>query len=302
MAVTDIALPPAAALPVHANLADFIALTKPRIVELLVVTGAATAVVAAGGWPGLQPLAAVVVGGGLAGAGAGSINCALEGELDRRMPRTCQRPVAAGRIPAPVALALGIAFNLVALLLIWAATNWLAAVLAVSGTIWYVFVYTLWLKPRTIHNIVVGGLAGSFPPLVGWAAVTGGVGVSALAFAAVIFLWTPPHFWALATLAERDYRQAGIPMLPVVAGHRRTARAMLGYAVATVAASVVPILSGDLGIVYAPAAIAAGAWLVGACHRHLRCPGTASARSVFVTSIGYLGLLFLAAALDSVLS
>lgn len=305
MAVSDIAWTPAPALvptTSRATLADFITLTKPRIVQLLVVTGATTAVVAAGGWPGLPALAAVVVGGGLAGAGAGSINCALEGDIDRRMPRTCQRPVAAGRIPAPVALALGIVLNVVALAFIGATTNWLAAILAVSGTIWYVFVYTLWLKPRTAHNIVVGGLAGSFPPLVGWAAVTGQVGVSAMAFAAVIFLWTPPHFWALATLVERDYEQAGIPMLPVVAGHRRTARAMLAYAIATMIVSVVPVLHGDLGNLYLGAALGSGAWLVDACARHLRSPGPATARKAFLTSLGYLGLLFLAAALDGTVS
>ena len=302
MAVSDIAWTPAPVLADRAPLADFITLTKPRIVQLLVVTGATTAVVAAGGWPGLPALAAVVVGGGLAGAGAGSINCALEGDIDRRMPRTCQRPVAAGRIPASVALALGIVLNVVALAFIGATTNWLAAMLAVSGTVWYVFVYTLWLKPRTAHNIVVGGLAGSFPPLVGWAAVTGGVGVSAVAFAAVIFFWTPPHFWALATLVERDYEQAGIPMLPVVAGPRRTAQAMLGYAVATVIVSVVPVLRGDLGILYLGTALGAGSWLVAACARHLRSPGHATARKAFLTSLGYLGWLFLAAALDSVVS
>lgn len=303
MAVSDVAWPPAptlAATASRATLADFIALTKPRIVELLIVTGATTAVVAAGGWPGVPALATVVVGGGLAGAGAGAINCALEGDVDRRMPRTCQRPVAAGRIPAHVALALGIALNLVALAFIGATTNWLAALLAVSGTVWYVFVYTLWLKPRTAHNIVIGGLAGSFPPLVGWAAVTGTVGVSALALAAVIFFWTPPHFWALATLVQRDYEQAGIPMLPVVAGHRRTARAMLGYAVATVIVSGVPVLQGDLGILYLGTALGAGAWLVAACARHLRSPGPVTARKAFLTSLGYLGWLFLAAAVDSV--
>ena len=311
MAVSDIAWSPApapapapalAAPPSRANLADFIALTKPRIVQLLVVTGATTAVVAASGWPGLGPLAAVVVGGGLAGAGAGSINCALEGDVDRRMARTCQRPVAAGRIPASVALAMGVALNVVALTLIWTLTNWLAAVLAVSGTVWYVVVYTVWLKPRTTQNIVVGGLAGSFPPLVGWAAVTGGLSVSAVAFAAVIFLWTPPHFWAIATLAEQDYRQAGIPMMPVVAGPRRTAWAMLGYAVATVLASLVPAVLGDLGIVYLAAAAGAGGWLVAACCRHLRALERASASRVFVASLGYVGVLFFAAALDSLVS
>jgi heme o synthase len=132
--------------------------------------------------------------------------------------------------------------------------------------------------------------------------VTGGVGISALAFAAVIFLWTPPHFWALATLVERDYREAGIPMLPAVAGYHRTARAMTAYAVATVIVSTVPVLSGELGLLYLVAALAAGAWLVGACQRHLRSLGAGSARKVFLASLGYLGVLFLAAAMDSVVS
>lgn len=300
MSLTEIAWSLAPVERGRIRVADLVALTKPRIVELLVVTGAATAVVAAGGWPGVGPLAAVALGGGMAGAGAGSINCALEGDLDSRMPRTRHRPVPAGRLSARLALGQGIVLNVLALVLIGATTNWLAATLAVAGTLWYVFVYTLWLKPRTTRNIVVGGLAGSFPPLVGWAAVTGGVGVTAFAFAAVIFLWTPPHFWALATLAGDDYRQAGIPMLPAVAGPRRTARAMLAYAVGAVAASVVPVVSGDLGILYLVVALAAGAWLTGACHRHLRRLEPATARRVFLGSLGYLGALFVAAAVDIV--
>ncbi|MDQ3947068.1 MAG: heme o synthase [Actinomycetota bacterium] len=282
----------------RALLADLASLTKPRIVELLVVTGAATAAVAAGGWPGVRPLAAVVLGGGMAGAGAGSINCALEGDLDRRMPRTCHRPVAAGRLSAGVALAQGIMLNILAVAFIAAVTNLLTAALTLAGSLWYVFVYTLWLKPRTAHNIVVGGLAGSFPPLVGWAAVTGTVGGTALALAAVIFLWTPPHFWALATLAGDDYRAAGIPMLPAVAGTRRTARAMLGYAYGTVAASLIPVVLGDLGAVYLLVALAAGAWLAGACHDHLRRLQPATARRVFLGSLGYLAALFAAATID----
>ncbi len=283
----------------RALLADLVSLTKPRIVELLVVTGAATAAVAAGGWPGARPLAAVVLGGGMAGAGAGSINCALEGDLDRRMPRTCHRPVAAGRLSAGVALAQGIVLNILAVAFIAAATNLLTAGLTLAGSLWYVFVYTLWLKPRTARNIVVGGLAGSFPPLVGWAAVTGTVGGTALALAAVIFLWTPPHFWALATLAGDDYRAAGIPMLPAVVGTRRTARAMLGYAFGTVAASLVPVVLGDLGAVYLLVALAAGAWLASACHDHLRRLEPATARRVFLGSLGYLAALFAAATIDT---
>jgi len=279
-------------------LVDLVGLTKPRIVGLLVVTGTATAVVAAKGWPGGRPLAAVVLGGGMAAAGAGSINCAVEGDLDRRMPRTRHRPVAAGRLSAGVALAQGIVLNVLALMLIAATTNRLAAGLTLGATIWYVAVYTLWLKPRTASNIVIGGLAGSFPPLVGWAAVTGTIGATALAFAAVIFLWTPPHFWALATLADDEYRAAGIPMLPAVAGSSRTARAMLAYALATVAASLVPVMVGDLRALYLLVALSGGAWLTGRCHDHLRRLERATARRVFLASLGYLAALFLAAAAD----
>ncbi|MGH9002783.1 MAG: UbiA family prenyltransferase, partial [Acidimicrobiia bacterium] len=176
--------------------------------------------------------------------------------------------------------------------------NWLAAGLTLAGTIWYVFVYTLWLKPRTTQNIVIGGLAGSFPPLVGWAAVTGTVGATALAFAAVIFLWTPPHFWALATLANDDYQAAGIPMLPAVVGARRTARAMLAYAGGMVLASLVPVAVGDLGALYLSVALIGGAWLVRACHRHVRRLERCTARQVFLGSLAYLAALFAAAAVD----
>ncbi|HLF40401.1 MAG TPA: heme o synthase [Acidimicrobiia bacterium] len=282
-------------------LADLAALTKPRIVNLLVVTGAATAVVAAGGWPGVRPLAAVVLGGAMAAGGAGSINCALERDIDRRMPRTRNRPVAAGRISVPVALAQGILLNVLAFVLVARIANDLAAGLTMAGTLWYVFVYTLWLKPRTPNNIVIGGLAGSFPPLVGWAAVTGTVEATAVALAAVIFLWTPPHFWALATLVEADYRAAGIPMLPAVAGPRRTAQSMYAYAVGTVAASLVPVAVGDLGLLYLAVAVGLGAWLLAACHGHLQHLQPVTARRVFLASLGYLGVLFAATTLDVVL-
>jgi protoheme IX farnesyltransferase len=293
--------PPAVAAPARVLLADLVALTKPRIVELLVVTGAATAIVAAGGWPGAGPLAAVVIGGGMAGAGAGSINCALEADLDRQMPRTSERPVAAGRLPARVALVQGIVLNLIAVPFIAMLTNPLAAGFALAGTLWYVFVYTLWLKPRTANNIVIGGLAGSFPPLVGWAAVTGTLGMTPAALAAVIFLWTPPHFWALATLANDEYQAAGIPMLPAVVGSRRAARAMVAYAASALAVSVVPVIVGDLGLLYLGVAVGAGAWFLGACRSHLRLLHAGTARRVFFGSLGYLGALFVAAALDVVL-
>jgi protoheme IX farnesyltransferase len=294
-----VAAPPRAA-EYRAMVADLVALTKPRIVGLLVFTGAASAVVAGGGWPGWRALATVALGGGMAAAGAGSLNCGVEAELDRRMPRTRQRPVAAGRLPAGVALAQGLTLNVAAVILIVVTTNWLAAGLSLAGSVWYVGVYTVWLKPRTTSNIVVGGLAGSFPPLVGWAAVTGGVGWTAVALAGVIFLWTPPHFWALATLAGEQYRDAGIPMLPAVAGSARAAREMLAYSVATLAVSVVPVVAGDLRGIYLPVAVGGGAWLVSSCRDHLRSLDRASARRVFLASIGYLAAVFLAAGIDAV--
>ena len=301
MSVREMVVCPARPIGLLPALADLVALTKPRIMELVVVTGAATSLVAAGGWPGGRALVAVMVGGGMAAGGAGSINCALEGELDRRMPRTRHRPVAAGRVPAAVALAQGVVLNVVAALLIVAVSNWLTAALTLAGTLWYVFVYTLWLKPRTSQNIVIGGVAGSFPPLAAWAAVDGGVSVTAVALAAVIFLWTPPHFWALATVVDEDYRAAGVPMRPSVVGAARTARSMKAYALGTVVASLVPVVLGDLRGLYLAVALAAGGWLVVACDEHCSLLQPSSARRVFLTSLGYLGALFAAAAADVVL-
>jgi heme o synthase len=301
VSLSDLTWEPAATSSVRGVAADLVSLTKPRIVELLIVTGVAAAIVAAGGWPGGAPLVAVIVGGGMAGAGAGSINCALEADLDRKMARTAHRPVAAGRLSARLALTQGIVLNLVALALIDHLTNPLAAALTMGGTLWYVFVYTLWLKRRTVNNIVIGGLAGSFPPLVGWAAVTGTISTTAIALAAVIFLWTPPHFWALATLANEEYQAAGIPMLPAVAGPRRTATTMLRYAAGLLVASLGPVVTGDLGAIYLVVALIAGGWFVGTCRRHLRRLEPATARRVFLASLTYLAAVFMAATLDVIM-
>ena len=160
---------------------------------------------------------------------------------------------------------------------------------------------TLWLKRRTVNNIVIGGLAGSFPPLVGWAAVTGTISTTAIALAAVIFLWTPPHFWALATLANEEYQAAGVPMLPAVAGSRRTATSMLRYATGLLVASLGPVVAGDLGVIYLVIALAAGAWFVGTCRRHLRRLEPVTARQVFLGSLAYLAAVFMAAMLDVIM-
>jgi protoheme IX farnesyltransferase len=220
--------------------ADLLALTKPRIAGLLVATGLCSAVAAAGGWPGAGPVLAVALGGGLAAGGGGAINAALEGDLDARMARTRHRPVPAGRISPGLALAFGVALEAAAFGLIALLANVLAAALAVGGALWYAAVYTAWLKRRTTWNIVVGGAAGSFPPLVGWAAATGRLEPTAWALAAVVFLWTPPHFWSLATLLKEDYRRAGVPMLPVVADDEAVAVRMLRYGWLTLGASLAP--------------------------------------------------------------
>lgn len=280
---------------------DLLALSKPRIVALLVATGACTAVAAAGGRPGVAPMAAVVFGGGLAASGAGAINAAWEADIDARMLRTRRRPVPAGRISAGVAAAWGLSLEILAFVLTARLANLMAALLAVGGAAWYVAVYTLWLKRRTTWNIVVGGLAGSFPPLVGWAAVDGRVDATALALAGVVFWWTPPHFWALATLVREDYRRAGIPMLPVVADAATVADRMLRYAVLTVGTSLAPVAWGGLGLLYGAVALLAGLWFGGLCLAYRQRLDLPTARRVFLASGPYLLAVFLGAALDRVL-
>ncbi|MDP9225593.1 MAG: heme o synthase [Actinomycetota bacterium] len=287
--------------PARASLIDYVALTKPRIIGLLAFTGACGILAGAAGHPDLGALAAVVGGGTLCAGGANAINCALEGDLDRLMERTRDRPVAAGRISGLAATSLGVTLNLVAAMWLAMTANALAAVLAVGGTLWYVVVYTMWLKRRSPQNIVVGGLAGCFPPLVGWAAATGRVDATALALAAVIFFWTPPHFWALATLLRDDYERAHVPMLPVVASAEVTARSMFAYAAATSAVSLLPVLWGGLGLVYLTATVVLSGNLLRLTARFRREPGRPAARALFGYSLIYLAAVYAAAVLDRVL-
>ncbi len=283
------------------RVADYVALTKPKVVSLLLLTGVCGLLAGASGRPGLGALIAVVVGGALSAGGANALNCALDRDLDAMMSRTRDRPVPGGRVPVAHAVVVGLAFNAVAFVWLALGANTLAAGLALAGSAWYVLVYTLWLKRRSPQNIVIGGAAGCFPPLVGWAAATGGLDATALALAAVIFLWTPPHFWALATLLREDYRRAGIPMLPVVARPERTARDMLAYAAATVAVSLLPAAWRGLGPTYALAAAALGAALLGLAHAYRRDLGAAGAGRLYLYSLVYLAVLFAAAALDRAL-
>jgi len=281
---------------------DYVTLTKPRIMTLLLLTGFCGMVVGAGGLPPLWLVAATMTGLALACGGASALNHVLDADIDRLMgKRTRSRPVAAGRVPAPHALEFGLALSAFSFVLLAGVVNVLTAALALVGNLFYVLVYTRLLKRSTPQNIVIGGAAGAVPPLVGWAAATGNLTLPALALFAVVFLWTPPHFWALALLIKRDYAAAGVPMLPVVRGERETARQIVLYTVALVAFTLAPALWGQFGLVYLVAAAALGGgflWLAWRLRRE-RTPARASL--LFHYSLAYLALLFVAMALDAVI-
>lgn len=272
-------------------LRDYLSLLKLRIVLLLVATAVGAMLPAARGLPHPLLVLAVVLGGTLAAGGAHAINCWFDRDIDAAMARTRRRPVPAGRIPAWHGLALGVALNFVAFLILATVANLLAAALALAGTLIYVFVYTVWLKRSTPQNIVIGGAAGAVPPLVGWAAVTGRLDLTALSLFLVIFFWTPPHFWALAQLIRRDYETAGVPMLPVVAGDRQAKRQSLAYGALTVGASLVPFFTGAEGRVYLAGALVLGAGLVAHCLLDLTSPGWTG--RLFRYSMLYVAVLFL---------
>jgi protoheme IX farnesyltransferase len=271
-------------------LRDYLSLLKLRIVVLLVGTAVGPMVPAARGLPRASDVLAVVLGGTLAAGGAHAINCWLDRDIDAVMKRTRRRPIPDGRIPAWHGLALGVALNVVAFMVLVTLTNLLAAVLALSGTLIYVFVYTLWLKRWTTQNIVIGGAAGAVPPLVGWAAVTGRLDVTAVSLFLVIFAWTPCHFWALAQMIRRDYERANLPMMPVVAGDGPTKRQSLAYAVATTAVSLVPFFTGAEGLVYLVGASLLGVGLVVLATLDLAAPGWT--RRLYGYSSLYLAALF----------
>jgi protoheme IX farnesyltransferase len=280
-----------------------VTLTKPRIMSLLLLTGLCGMVVGAAGLPPFWLVAATMVGLALACGGASALNHVLDADIDRLMgKRTRSRPVAAGRIPAPYALEFGLTLSALSFVLLAGVVNTLTALLALVGNLFYVLVYTRYLKRSTPQNIVIGGAAGAIPPLVGWAAATGNLTLPALVLFAVVFLWTPPHFWALALLIKRDYAAAGVPMLPVVRGERETAKQIVLYTVGLVAFTLAPALWGQFGLFYVVAAAALGSaflWLAWGLKRE-RTPRRAAL--LFHYSLAYLALLFVAMAVDSVLA
>jgi heme o synthase len=273
------------------QLRDYLSLLKLRVVLLLDATAVGVMIPAAHGHPSLASMLAVLVGGTFAAGGGHAINCWFDRDIDAAMNRTRRRPVPDGRIPAWHALALGIALIALSFAVLWVGANLLAASLALAGALIYVFVYTIWLKRSTPQNIVIGGAAGAVPPLVGWAAATGRLDVTAVSLFAVIFFWTPPHFWALAQLLKNDYARARIPMLPVVMGEAVAKRQTIVYAVLTAAVSTIPFFTGSAGAVYLAASIVLGLGLVGIALLDLE--GRRWTRRLWTYSMVYVALLFL---------
>ena len=279
---------------------DYLSLLKLRVVLLLDATAVGVMVPAAHGHPRVGSVLAVFVGGALAAGGAHAVNCWFDRDIDAEMNRTRRRPLPDGRLPAWHALVLGVVLNALAFGVLWLGANLLAASLALAGAVIYVFVYTMWLKRSTPQNIVIGGAAGAIPPLVGYAAATGDLTLAALFLFGLVFLWTPPHFWALALLIKRDYAAAGIPMLPVVRGERETVRQIVLYSFVLVGVTVVPFLWGTLGVAYLVPALVLGAGFIWLALQLARRTTPRRAALLFHSSLLYLALLFVAAALDVV--
>ena len=279
----------------------YVLLTKPRVVELLLVTTVPAMVLADGGLPSLTLIGAVLVGGALAAGGANTVNCWIERDRDRVMHRTRRRPLPAGRIDPRHALVFGVVLEAAAFVWLWGTVNLLSAALAVSAMLFYVFVYTIWLKPRSPQNIVIGGAAGAVPVLVGWAAVTGRLAAPAWVLFAIVFCWTPPHFWALSLRYREDYEAAGIPMLPVARGITIAVRQILFYSLIVVAVTLSLFLVETMGAVYFVTAVGLGALFVWQALALRRDTSPRRAMRLFSFSNIYLALLFAAITVDTLL-
>ncbi len=280
---------------------DYLALTKPRIVMLLLVTALGSMFLASRGAPDPVLVGLVLTGGALASGGANALNHFLDRDIDSVMRRTRHRPVAGGRVQPRQALAFGVGLNVVAFVLLATLVNPLSALLTVGATLFYVLVYTKLLKRSTPQNIVIGGAAGAVPPLVGWAAVTGNVDLPAVYLFAIIFFWTPPHFWALALLIKDDYAQARVPMLPVVASLQETKTSIFLYTVLLLPLTLMLFVTQAVGWIYFASALALGVAFVYYAWQLVRRPDISGARSLYLYSLLYLALLFLAIIVDSII-
>ena len=296
------AVPPGSApVPTRGRMAAYVALTKPRIIELLLVTTVPAMVVAERGMPPAWLILATLVGGTLAAAGANATNMVIDRDIDKLMRRTSRRPLVTGEITPRNALIFAVALELAAAVWLSVIVNPLSAVLAVAATLFYVLVYTMWLKRTSTQNIVIGGAAGAVPVLVGWAAVTNRLAVAPFVMFAIIFAWTPPHFWALAIRYREDYAAAEVPMLPVVASFDETARKIVWYTVVLWAVSLAFWPLGHMGFIYLGAALALGATFTGKALQLARSHRPDRAMRLFTFSITYITLLFAAMAVDQLL-
>jgi protoheme IX farnesyltransferase len=279
--------------------ADLVTLTKPRIISLLLVTTIAPMFATEKGVPSAALIGIVLLAGYLMAGGANTVNMWFDRDIDDKMARTRLRPIPAGRIAPAVALAFGIGLAAVSFALFWQLVNPLSAWLALAGLLFYVFIYTMWLKRTSPQNIVIGGAAGAFPPLVGWAAMTGRLDLPAIYLFAIIFYWTPPHFWALALIKRGEYAKAGVPMMPVVKGEQRTKVEMLIYTLMLLPLTLMPVLFGAFGLFYGAAAALLGVPMLWYCIRLLREDGvTPTAWKLYKYSLVYLALLFVAMGVD----
>ena len=276
----------------------FVMLTKPRIIELLLISTVPSMILAHGGMPRLSLVVLTIVGGALAAGGANTFNMYIDRDIDRLMERTQGRPLVTGAITPRSALLFGIALEVVAFVLFYLFVNWLSAVLALGACLFYVFVYSLWLKRTSKQNIVIGGAAGAAPALIGWAAVTGSLGLNPIILFAIVFFWTPPHFWALAIKYADQYEAASVPMLPVVTSIKATATRMVIYTVVIFGLSIWFHVAADMGFVYLSVALIGGLVFLWRTLGLLRKPTSVQAMKVFVYSNVYLGALFIAMAID----
>jgi heme o synthase len=278
-------------------LTDYLTLTKPKVQSLLLLTTVTTMYVAATPTP--LRVALTCLGGYLSAGGAGAINHYWDRDIDGRMSRTADRPVPSGRVSPAAALRFGILLAIASVLLLGTTVNWLAAGLSFCGFVGYVGVYTIWLKRRTPQNIVIGGAAGAVPPLVGWAAATGHLAWTAVFLFAIVFYWTPPHFWALSLLMKDEYAKVNVPMMPVVRGERETRRQILLYSILLVAVTQLPFCASELGGIYLAAAMLLGAGFIYAAVRLYRRADRRSALQLYLFSLAYLALLFGSMVLDA---
>ena len=284
-----------------ATFRNYLSLTKPRVIVLLLITTVPPMIVAERGWPGGWLILATLIGGTLSAGGANAINCWYDRDIDAIMKRTQSRPMVTGAISPGHGLTFGIALGAIAFAFLWLTTTPMAAGLSLTALLFYVFVYTFWLKRRTPQNIVIGGAAGAFPPMVGWAAVTGDISLAPLVMFAIIFFWTPAHFWALALRLQGDYAEAGVPMLPVTDGPEVTRIHVVRYAAMLFVVTLMLGPSAELGWIYLATAVVTGAIFVAKCFQLWRRPASIEPIAVYKYSMLYLAVLFVSMGVDSAL-